>query len=62
MGVDPLIRQLVMGHRPTNITGLGMTANSTHTRPETMRQQVEQALTRWPESLKYALERVGQAG
>jgi hypothetical protein len=29
----------------------------THTRPETLRQQVEQALRRWPESLKYALER-----
>jgi len=57
--VDPLIRQQVMGHRPTSSTGLGMTANYTHTRPETLRQQVEQALRRWPESLKYAQERVG---
>jgi hypothetical protein len=31
-------------HRPTNGTGLGMTAKYTHTRPETLRQQVEQAL------------------
>jgi integrase len=30
--VDPLIRQQVMGHRPTNSNGLGMTANYTHTR------------------------------
>jgi integrase len=56
--VDPLIRQQVMGHRPTNSTGLGMTANYTHTRPETLRQQVEQALRRWPESLRHAVERV----
>jgi hypothetical protein len=47
-----------MGHRPTVNSGLGMTAKYTHTRPETLRQQVEQALRRWPESLKYALERV----
>jgi integrase len=33
-----------------------MTANYTHTRPETMRRQIENALQRWPESLKYALE------
>ncbi len=57
--VDPLIRQQVMGHRPTNSTGLGMTANYTHTRPETLRRQVEQALRRWPESLAYAKERAG---
>jgi integrase len=54
--VDPLIRQQVMGHRPTDTTGLGMTANYTHTRPETLRQQVEQALRRWPASLRYAVE------
>lgn len=33
--VDPLIRQQVMGHRPTGAGGLGMTANYTHTRAET---------------------------
>jgi integrase len=55
--VDPLIRQQVMGHRPTNNTGLGMTAKYTHTRPETLRQQVERALRSWPASLLHALER-----
>jgi integrase len=52
--VDPLIRQQVMGHRPTPSNGLGMTGKYTHTRPETLREQVEQALRRWPESLRYA--------
>jgi integrase len=52
--VDPLIRQQVMGHKPTLNGGLGMTANYTHTRPETLREQVERALRRWPESLSYA--------
>src|SRR5262249_5593526 len=54
--VDPLIRQQTLGHRPTNSTGLGMTGNYTHTRPETLRAQFEQALQRWPKSLSYALE------
>ena len=52
--VDPLIRQLTLGHTPTSGTGLGMTANYTHTRPETLRHQIEQALRRWPASLAYA--------
>jgi hypothetical protein len=51
-----------MGHRPTASSGLGMTAKYTHTRPENLRQQVEQALRKWPESLRYALERAGLAG
>jgi integrase len=46
--VDPPIRQQVLGHRPTSSTGLGMTTASTHTRPETLRLQVEGALRRWP--------------
>jgi integrase len=50
--VDPLIRQQTLGHRPTASSGLGMTAKYTHTRPETQRDQVEQALRRWPESLR----------
>lgn len=33
-----------------------MTANYTHTRAETLRRQVEQALRRWPDSLQYATE------
>jgi len=56
--VDPLIRQQTLGHKPTNGNGLGMTANYTHTRPETQRQQIEQALRRWPAALAYAMERV----
>ncbi|MDB5307385.1 MAG: hypothetical protein JWO38_1587 [Gemmataceae bacterium] len=55
--VDPLIRQQVMGHKPTLNGGLGMTANYTHTRPETRREQVERALRQWPESLALATER-----
>src|SRR5262249_6247915 len=58
--VDPLIRQQTLGHCPTSGGGLGMTANYTHTRPQTQRQQIEQALRRWPESLRYALERARQ--
>lgn len=38
--VDPLIRQLILGHRPSLQTGLGMTSVYTHTRPETQRQCV----------------------
>lgn len=53
--VDPLIRQQVMGHRPTAGTGLGMTARYTHTRPETLRAQVEAALRLWPDSLAEAI-------
>ena len=46
--VDPLIRNLLMGHAPAMDgrpgSGLGMTAVYTHTRPETMRHQVESAM------------------
>jgi integrase len=58
--VDPLIRQQTLGHSPTGGGGLGMTSQYTHTRPQTQRQQIEQALRRWPESLRYALERARQ--
>jgi integrase len=57
--VDPLVRQQTLGHRPTSGAGLGMTANYTHTRPETQREQIERALRRWPESLRCAAERLG---
>ncbi|MBL8793614.1 MAG: tyrosine-type recombinase/integrase [Planctomycetia bacterium] len=60
--VDPLIRQQTLGHKPSNGNGLGMTANYTHTRGETLREQIEQALRRWPESLRYALERIKSGG
>jgi integrase len=52
--VDPLIRQQVMGHKAAGGPGLGMTANYTHTRPVTCKEQVERAVRRWPGSLAYA--------
>lgn len=52
--IDPLVRQITLGHAPTTGAGLGMTATYTHTRPETQRQQIEQALQRWPQSLAIA--------
>ena len=52
--VDPLIRQLTLGHRPSLQSGLGMTAVYTHTRPETQRHQIEAALRQWPSSLEMA--------
>lgn len=54
--VDPLIRQQTLGHKPTNDNGLGMTANYTHTRGETQREQIERALRRWSESLSLAVD------
>jgi integrase len=60
--VDPLIRQQTLGHKPTNGNGLGMTGNYTHTRAETQRRQIEQALRRWPASLRCAMERIERAG
>jgi integrase len=53
-GVDPLIRQLVLGHKPTTDRGLGMTTVYTHPWPWVQRQQVEQALRQWPQSLALA--------
>ncbi len=50
-----------MGHKPTNGTGLGMTGSYTHTRPETLREQVEMALRRWPASPRYAAGRSGRS-
>jgi len=52
--VDPLVRQITLGHRPASRGGLGMTAHYTHTRPETQREQVEAALRRWSRSLVLA--------
>ena len=53
--VDPLIRQLTLGHAPPSMFGsnsLGMTSVYTHTRPETQRREIERALRLWPESLE----------
>jgi hypothetical protein len=60
--VDPLIRQITLGHTPAGSGGLGMTATYTHTRRETQRAQIVQALRRWPESIGYAAERVRGKG
>jgi integrase len=53
--VDPLIRQLTLGHAPPSMFGansLGMTSVYTHTRPETHNREIERALRLWPESLE----------
>lgn len=56
--VDPLIRQITLGHRPSLQHGLGMTGAYTHTRPETQRQQIEAALRLWSNSLVIAQQRL----
>lgn len=55
-GVDPLIRQLTLGHSPTSFGdgGLGMTAHYTHTRKATQKREVDRALSLWPRSLELA--------
>jgi integrase len=55
-GVDPLIRQLTLGHRPAAPAAgaLGMTSVYTHTRPETHRAEIRRALKLWPRSLQLA--------
>ncbi|MEX0611200.1 MAG: tyrosine-type recombinase/integrase [Pirellulales bacterium] len=51
--IDPLIRQLTLGHAPQFGMGtLGMTSVYTHTRPETQKREIERALRLWPESLE----------
>jgi integrase len=52
--VDPLIRQHTLGHSPTfgPESALGMTSHYTHTRPETLRREIERAMRLWPESLE----------
>lgn len=59
--VDPLIRNQLMGHAPPQGGGkasgaLGMTAVYTHSRPETVRRQLTQALE--PRAALAALRRV----
>ncbi len=51
--VDPLVRQLVLGHAVTSgrESPLGMTGVYTHTRPETLRREIFRALQLWPASL-----------
>jgi len=54
--VDPLIRQITLGHAPMGTAdgALGMTSIYTHTRPQTQRQEILRALRLWPESLALA--------
>lgn len=54
--VDPLIRQLTLGHKPSNDTrgALGMTACYSHSRQETRKREIERALRLWPRSLEIA--------
>ena len=54
----PTLRRSVGLTQRTLAEHLGMTANYTHTRRETQREQIEQALRRWPASLRYALDRI----
>ena len=54
--VDPLIRQLTLGHKPANDarSALGMTACYSHSRMVTRKREIERALRLWPESLEFA--------
>lgn len=55
--VDPLIRQVTLGHKPSEDSrsgGLGMTGVYTHTRATTQKREIERALRLWPHSLDYA--------
>ena len=54
--VDPLIRQLTLGHQPPGQAGagLGMTAVYTHTRLATQAREIERALRLWLRSLSLA--------
>jgi integrase len=53
--VDPLIRQLTLGHAFSGSGGaLGMTSIYTHTRPETQVREIERALRNWSSSLALA--------
>jgi integrase len=63
--VDPLIRNELMGHSPASTYGhtasLGMTGVYTHTRPETKRRQLEQALNDRP-AISYAADWLAKLG
>ena len=60
--VDPLVRQLTLGHAPSALFSggaLGMTSIYTHTRPATQQREIERALNLWPRSLQLASQRRG---
>ena len=51
--VDPLIRQITMGHKPPGATAaLGMTSVYTHTRAATQHHEICRAMRLWPDSLQ----------
>ncbi|QDT35950.1 tyrosine-type recombinase/integrase [Stratiformator vulcanicus] len=52
--VDPVVRQLLLGHKVTDSTELGMTARYTHTRLRTLRLQLERAISLRPQTLNLA--------
>ena len=54
--VDPLIRHLTLGHKPTHDarSALGMTACYSHSRMVTRKREIERALRLWPEVLEFA--------
>lgn len=57
--VDPLIRQITLGHQPQGgIGALGMTTVYTHTRPETQAREIERALRTWPNLIELVASRV----
>jgi integrase len=57
--VDPLLRQLTLGHKPAGSGGaLGMTAVYTHSRPETHAAEIQRAMRYWPDSLFLARQRL----
>jgi integrase len=62
--IDPLIRQLTLGHQPGSpgSGALGMTAVYTHSRPETQRREILRALRLWPLSLQFVRDRAGGGG
>lgn len=62
--VDPLIRQITLGHKPANDANgaLGMTGVYTHTRRETQKREIERALRLWPGSLTHALAWINKPG
>jgi integrase len=57
--VDPLIRQVTMGHSPSGDgnDALRMTSVYTHTRPETQQREIDRAVRLWPQSLQLAITR-----
>ena len=57
--VDPLIRQITMGHQPAGgKAALGMTSIYSHSRPETQAREIERALRTWPTTLDFVSEQL----